>query len=33
MEIEELKSELSECVRSFGRNDSVVVLGDLNARV
>ena len=25
--------ELSECVGSFGRNESVVVLGDLNARV
>ena len=32
-EIEEFWSELSECVRSFGRNESVVVLGDLNARV
>ena len=26
-------SELSECVGSFGRNESVVVLGDFNARV
>ena len=25
--------ELSECVGSFGRNESMVVLGDLNARV
>ena len=24
---------LSECVGSFGRNESVVVIGDLNARV
>ena len=24
---------LSECVGSFGRNESVVVLGDLNSRV
>ena len=32
-EIEEFGSELSECVGSFGRNESVVVLGDLNARV
>ena len=32
-EIEEFWSELSECVRSFGRNESVVVLWDLNARV
>ena len=30
-EIEEFWNELSECVRSFGRNESVVVLGDLNA--
>ena len=30
-EIEELWNELSECVGSFGRNESVVVLGDLNA--
>ena len=32
-EIEEFWNELSECVKSFGRNESVVVLGDLNARV
>ena len=32
-EIEEYWNELSECVGSFGRNVSVVVLGDLNARV
>ena len=32
-EIEEFWSELSECVGSFSRNESVVVLGDLNARV
>ena len=32
-EIEEFYSELSECVRSFSRNESVVVIGDLNARV
>ena len=32
-EMEEFWSELSECVGSFGRNESVVVLGDLNARV
>ena len=32
-EIEEFWKELSECVGSFGRNESVVVLGDLNARV
>ena len=32
-EIEEFWIELSECVRSFGRNESVVVLGDLNVRV
>ena len=32
-EIEDLWSELSKCVRSFGRNESVVLLGDLNARV
>ena len=31
--IEDFWSELSECVGSFGRNESVVVLGDLNARV
>ena len=27
------RSELSECVGDFGRNESVVVLADLNARV
>ena len=32
-EIEEFWNELSECVGSFGRNESVVVLGYLNARV
>ena len=32
-EIEEFWSELNECVGRFGRNQSVVVLGDLNARV
>ena len=33
-ELEEFWNELSECVgMSFGRNESVVVLGDLNARV
>ena len=32
-EIEEFWSELSECVGSFGRNERVVVLWDLNARV
>ena len=32
-EIEEFWNELSECVGSFGRNESVVVLVDLNARV
>ena len=32
-EIEELWSEFSECVGSFGRNESVVMLGDLNASV
>ena len=32
-EIEEFWNELSECVGSFGRNESVVVLGDLNSRV
>ena len=31
--IEEFWSELSECVESFGRNESVVMLVDLNARV
>ena len=31
--IEESCSELSECVWSFVRNESAVVLGDLNARV
>ena len=33
VEIEEFWNELSECVGSFGRNESVVVLGNLNARV
>ena len=33
VEIEEFWNVLSECVWSFGRNESVVVLGDLNARV
>ena len=33
VEIEEFWNELSECVGSFGRNESVVVLGDLNAKV
>ena len=33
MEIAEFWNELSECVESFGRNESVVVLGDLNTRV
>ena len=32
-DIEEFWSELSECIGSFGRNESVVVFGDLNARV
>ena len=32
-EMEEFWNELSECVGSFGRNELVVVLGDLNARV
>ena len=32
-EIEEFWSEFSEWVRSFGRNESVLVLGDLNAKV
>ena len=32
-EIEEFWNELSECVGSFSRNESVVVLGDSNARV
>ena len=31
--IEEFWNKLSECVGSFGRNESVVVLGDLNTRV
>ena len=31
-EIEEFCSEVSECVRSFGNNEFVVVLGDLNAK-
>ena len=30
---EKFWNELSECVGSFGRNESVVVLGGLNARV
>ena len=33
LEIEEFWNEFSECAGSFGRNESVVVLGDLNARV
>ena len=33
LEIEEFWNELSECVGSFGRNESVVVLWNLNARV
>ena len=32
-EIEEFLDEFSECVGSFGRNESVVELVDLNARV
>ena len=32
-EIKEFWNKLSECVGSFGRNASVVVLGDLKARV
>ena len=32
-EIEDFWNELSECFGSFGRNVSVVVLGDLNVRV
>ena len=32
-EIEEFWSELSKCVESVGRNELVIVLGDLNARV
>ena len=32
-EIEEFWNELSKCVGSFGRNKSVVVLGNLNATV
>ena len=31
-EVEKFWNELSECVGSFGRNESVVVLGDLNAQ-
>ena len=31
-QIEEFWNELSECVGSLGMNESVVVLGDLNAR-
>ena len=33
LEIQEFWNELSECVGCFGRNELVVVLGDLNARV
>ena len=33
VEIEEFWNEIIECIRSFGRNESVIVLGDLNARV
>ena len=33
VEIEEFWNELSKCVGSFCRNESMVVLGDLNARV
>ena len=32
-EIDEFWNDLSECIGSFSRNESVVVLGDLNARV
>ena len=32
-EIEEFWNEFSECIGSFGRNESVVALGDLNSRV
>ena len=32
-EIEEFWNKLTECVGSFGRTESVVVLADLNARV
>ena len=32
-EIEEFWSELRECVRSFGKNESLAGLGELNARV
>ena len=32
-EIEEFWSKLNECDGRFGKNESVVVLGDLNARV
>ena len=32
-DMKEFWNEFSECVGSFGRNDSVVVLGDLNAGV
>ena len=32
-EMDEFWNELSECVGTFGRNESVVVLGDLNPRV
>ena len=32
-EIEEFWNDVSKCVGSFGMSESVVVLGDLNARV
>ena len=32
-EVEEFLSELSECVGSFGRIESLLVLGDLNDSV
>ena len=32
-DMEEFRRELSECVWSFGRNESVVVLVNLNAKV
>ena len=32
-QIEQFWNEFNECVWSFGRNESVVVLGNLNARV
>ena len=31
--IEEFWNELNECVGSFGRDETAVVLGDLNVRV